>query len=81
MLSGKPAPRTRDRTPTFRFRSDAAGASFECALDRGKFKPCHSPFTTKKLTFGPHFVSVRALAAGSADASPAKFSFRVVRVR
>jgi hypothetical protein len=78
ILGAKPAARTRDRTPIFRFRADAAGASFECAVDRGRFKACRSPFTTRKLTFGPHTVSVRARAGGRADPSPLKFSFRVL---
>jgi hypothetical protein len=81
ILGGKPAARTRDRTPTFRFRSDAPGAGFECALDRGPFKPCRSPFTTKKLSFGPHTLSVRAVAGGAPDRTPARFAFRVVKGR
>jgi hypothetical protein len=81
VLAAKAAARTHDRTPTFRFRADVAGASFECAVDRGRFKACRSPFTTKKLTLGPHTVSVRALAGGRADPSPLKFSFRVLRGR
>jgi hypothetical protein len=79
VLSAKPAAKTRDRTPTFRFRSDSAGASFECALDRTPFKPCRSPFTTKSLKLGRHTVSVRAVRDGSADASPAKFAFKIVQ--
>jgi hypothetical protein len=81
ILSGKPAARTRDRTPTFRFRSDNPRATFECAVDRGAFKPCRSPFTTKKLTFGRHTVSVRALAGGASDGTPAKFAFKVAKGR
>lgn len=79
LLSGKPAAKTSDRTPTFRFRSDSVGASFECAVDRTPFKPCRSPFTTKSLKPGRHTVSVRAVQGGSADASPAKFGFKVVQ--
>ncbi len=76
-LSGKPAPRTRDRTPSFRFSSDVAGAAFECAVDGGSYKLCRSPFTTKSLKPGRHSVSVRAKVSGLVDASPARFSFRV----
>jgi hypothetical protein len=78
VLSGKPAAKTRDRTPTFRFRSDAAGAQFQCAVDRQAFKPCRSPFTTKALKPGPHTFSVRAVSAGVADGSPGRFVFKVV---
>ncbi len=77
-LSGKPAARTRDRTPTFRFRSNVAGVSFQCAVDKQAFKTCHSPFTTRPLSFGRHMVSVRAVLAGVADPTPGRFSFRVV---
>jgi hypothetical protein len=78
LLAGKPGAKTRDRTPTFRFRSDIAGAKFQCALDRGPFKACRSPFTTKPLKPGPHRFSVRSVAAGTADATPASFKFRVL---
>jgi hypothetical protein len=69
----------RDRTPTFRFSSNRAGASFQCKLDRGRFVRCRSPYTTKVLSYGPHTLTVRAVAGGSADPSPAKLSFKVVK--
>ena len=81
LISLKPAAKTRDRTATFRFRSDGPGRSFECAVDRGPFKGCRSPFTTKRLGFGAHAFSVRAVFGGVADRSPSKFSFKVVRGR
>jgi hypothetical protein len=81
VLSAKPSAKTRDRTPSFRFRADSAGASFECAVDRQAFKPCRSPFTTKSLKLGRHTFSVRAVAGGVADRSAAKFGFKVVSGR
>lgn len=78
-LTAKPRAVTRDRTPTFRFRSSLAGSSFGCKVDRGAFRPCSSPFTTKALSFGAHTVQVRAVAGGSADPTPAKSSFRVAK--
>jgi hypothetical protein len=78
-ITGKPGAMTKDRTPTFRFRSSVAGSSFECKLDGGAFRPCSSPFTTKKLSFGAHAVEVRAVAGGSVDPSPAKSRFRVAK--
>lgn len=80
-LTARPAARTRDRTPSFRFKADAAGASFECAVDRQPFKPCRSPFTTKTLKPGTHAFAVRALAAGTADPSPARFGFKILAGR
>lgn len=78
-LRRKPAKRTRDRTPTFRFASDEPGSSFQCRLDRKPFKACRSPFTAKRLAPGPHAFLVRARdASGKLDASPAAYRFRVV---
>jgi hypothetical protein len=73
------APRTRDRTPTFRFGASTAGARFQCKVDRGPFKPCRSPFTTTPLSYGKHVFQVRAIASGRRDRSPAKLVFKVVR--
>jgi len=78
VLFRKPAAKSRDRTPTFRFRSQPAGATYQCALDRGPFKGCRSPFTTKPLKPGAHKFSVRAIAAGALDATPATFRFKVI---
>lgn len=78
-ITGKPGAITRDRTPTFRFRSNVARARYSCKLDRGGFKPCASPYTTKKLAFGKHAIKVRALAGGLADPTPARARFKIVR--
>jgi hypothetical protein len=79
-IAAKPAAKTADRTPTFRFRS-APGASFQCKLDKGPFKACRSPFTTPALAPGKHTLLVRAVVGGVPDPSPASFSFKVVRHR
>ena len=78
-LTAKPAAKTHDRTPTFRFSANSSGASFQCKLDGGLFRTCRSPLTTKKLGFGSHTLLVRAVAQGTADQTPAKFSFKVVK--
>jgi hypothetical protein len=78
-IIAKPAHRTRDRTPTFRFRSTAPGAGFECRLDGKPFRSCKSPLTTTPLAYGPHTLEVKAVAAGIADPTPAKFHFKVAR--
>jgi hypothetical protein len=78
----KPAKKSGDRTPTFRFSSDEADTRFECKLDRGKFKPCRSPFTTNRLRLGRHTFEVRARgSSGQADPSPAAYGFDVVKPR
>jgi len=78
LLGKKPGAATRDRTPTFRFRSDSAGARFQCAVDKGPFKSCRSPFTTSPLSFGRHTFAVRALLGPTADATPARVRFKVI---
>lgn len=81
-LKRKPAKKTHDRTATFRFTSSEPGSTFRCKLDRGLFKPCRSPFTTKQLTLGPHTFKVRARdESGKLDPSPASYSFKIVAKR
>jgi hypothetical protein len=69
---------TRDRRPTFRFTANRPRSKFLCKLDRGRFRRCHSPFTTHRLRPGRHVFRVRARAPGGAvDPSPATWRFRV----
>lgn len=78
-LRRKPPKRSRDRTPTFRFGADEAGAKFECRIDRRPFRACKSPHTAKPLSVGSHIFKVRARdTSGTADATPAAYSFRVL---
>jgi hypothetical protein len=78
-LRRKPRKRSHDRTPTFRFAADHADASFECAIDRRRFRDCRSPFTTKPLAPGRHRFRVRARdGSGPIDPSPASYSFVVL---
>lgn len=80
-LRRKPPRRTRDRTPTFRFTADEPGATFQCKLDGKPFRPCRSPFTTKRLSFSRHVFKVRARDdSGRLDPSPASYSFKVTRI-
>ena len=77
-LAGKPATKTHDRTPTFRFRSATPGAGFQCRLDRGPYRSCRSPFTAAPLSPGQHTFRVRAVSAGAHDSTPATLVFRVL---
>jgi hypothetical protein len=80
MLKRTPPRRTHDRTPSFRFKADESGVTFQCKLDGKAYKPCHSPFTTKKLSLGHHVFRVRARDdSGRLDPSPASYAFRIVR--
>lgn len=81
-LRGKPAKRTRDHTPTFRFGADELGARFQCKLDGRRYRSCRSPLTTKRLGLGLHTFRVRAVSSdGIADPTPASYRFTVVRSR
>jgi hypothetical protein len=81
-LKGKPHRRTRDRTPTFRFIADETGVTFQCKVDRRRFRACRSPFTTKRLSLGRHTFVVRARDdSGNLDPSPASYSFKVLAKR
>jgi hypothetical protein len=82
ILKRKPSHKTRDRTPTFRFAADESGSTFQCKLDGKPFRPCHSPFTTKKLSLGRHVFKVRARDdSGNLDPSPASYSLRIIAKR
>ena len=75
----KPRKVTRDRTPTFGFRSNRPRATFLCKVDRRRFRRCRSPFTLRRLSFGRHVFRVKARAGGRVDPTPATYRFRVVR--
>ena len=65
----------------FRFRADEQGAKFACKLDKGKWQACSSPKTIK-VKKGKHTFQVRATdKAGNVDSSPAKWVWRVKRVK
>lgn len=79
-LKRKPPRRTRDRTPTFRFLAGEPGATFQCKLDGKPFRPCRSPFTAKRLSFGRHVFRVRARDdSRGLDSSPVSYAFKVIR--
>jgi hypothetical protein len=62
---------------SFAFRSDTPGATFRCALDRGKLRPCRSP-VAYRLAAGRHHFSVQALGGGVSGPT-ATVAFTVVR--
>jgi hypothetical protein len=71
-------------TVSFRFSSDDPAASFECSLDRGKYRSCSSPqlYLVKATAgFKKHTFRVRAHnSAGTVDPSPASRTFKLERV-
>lgn len=78
-ITKAPKAKSTSTTAKFKFKSVPAGSSFECKLDKGKFKKCKSPKTYKKLKPGKHVFKVRAVnSAGVKDPSPAKRKFTVL---
>lgn len=80
-ITSRPANRTRQARPTFRFSSSEEGSSFECAFDEADFAPCsaaasHRPAVS--LADGKHTFRVRAVdQAGNADPTPVSATFTV----
>lgn len=65
----------------FRFRANEKGATFQCKLDRKRFRKCTSPHRMR-VRRGKHTFRVRAIdAAGNRDKSPAKARFNVRKPR
>lgn len=56
-----------------KFRSNEKGSTFQCRVDRKKFRRCRSPKVFKNLDDGKHKIRVRATdKAGNVDRTPAK---------
>jgi Right handed beta helix region len=69
----------KGHTAKFKFVSSEVNSSFQCRLDKKKFKPCRSPKKYKRLKPGKHVFEVRAIdAAGNKDKTPATRKFRVL---
>jgi hypothetical protein len=80
-LRGRPAKKTRDRTPTFHFTSSVPGSSFQCRVDRRALRRCKSPLTLGQLAFGHHTFKVRAIAPDGLASPFATYEFVVRRGR
>lgn len=62
------------------FRSDQAGAKFQCRVDKKKFRKCKSPLVLKNVKPGNHVVRIKATKSGKTG--PVKLvKFKVVRRR
>lgn len=79
-ITKKPKRKSSKRTARFKFKSSEAGSTFECKLDREKWRRCKSPKKVRRLKRGTHKFKVRATdASGNTDPTPAKHRFKVVR--
>jgi hypothetical protein len=76
-ITKKPANPSTEKTATFEFTANLAGATFECALDGAAFETCTSPKTYQNLSQASHSFKVRARAGSVVDSSPASFTWRV----
>jgi Invasin, domain 3 len=74
-ITGKPAKRGRDRTPTFRFSSSDLAATFQCKLDDHAYRVCSSPATLSRLTPGAHRFAVKPIDASGQVGAAASFGF------
>ncbi|HYP54800.1 MAG TPA: S8 family serine peptidase [Solirubrobacterales bacterium] len=71
--------RGRTARVVFRFRSDEAGVSFLCRVDRAPFRPCGARLV-RRFRLGRHVLRVVAMdAGGNVDPTAAVFRFRVAR--
>jgi hypothetical protein len=68
-----------DRTPTFYFTSNLAGARFECATASSGWYSCANPNSTPRVSCGSHNFVVRAInpTSGAVDPTPAKKSYTI----
>jgi hypothetical protein len=82
-ITSGPSGTTKDRTPTFKFKSSENNSTFECRYDSGTFRACSgngSDTPATALSLGTHTFHVRAIdAAKNADPTPAQRIFTVVR--
>jgi Ca2+-binding RTX toxin-like protein len=70
-ITSAPPVLTNSADATIEFVSNVPGATFECSLDGAPFSACTSPRTLSGLSDGAHELSVRAVADGLTDPTPA----------
>jgi hypothetical protein len=77
-----PGSKTRRHKAVFRFTDtgeDPLATSFQCKVNHGKWKPCHSPFKLRHLRFRRYVLRVRGTdEIGNAETKPVKRSFKVI---
>jgi hypothetical protein len=79
ILSGPAAAIPLGAGVVFSFDSNRRRSRFQCRLDGGRWKSCHSPLRLAGVGLGNHAFRVRARAAGRpTDPSPATRAFEVV---
>src|SRR5207237_642134 len=76
-LTGHPSDLETTGAATFSFSSPDAGSTFECALDSAAFTACTSPKSYSGLADTVHTFQVRAIAASTPDATPARWVWSI----
>ncbi|HYG97444.1 MAG TPA: choice-of-anchor Q domain-containing protein [Solirubrobacterales bacterium] len=80
IVSG-PARVTFKRLAKFRFASTEAQSSFQCKVDKGRWRGCRNPFKRKVGAGRKHVFKVRAIDRfGNVDPTPARFGWRVEKI-
>jgi hypothetical protein len=77
-ITKAPKAKSTSTTAKFKFKANEAGSTFQCKLDKGKFKNCRSPKTYKKLKPGKHIFKVRATDKAGNVSKPAKRKFTIL---
>jgi hypothetical protein len=73
-----PKSKSASTTAKFKFKANEAGSTFQCKLDKGKFKSCKSPKTYKKLKPGKHVFKVRATDKAGNVGKPTTKKFTIL---
>jgi glucose/arabinose dehydrogenase len=76
-IRSHPPKSTHSGTARFSFVSSETGDRFECKLDRGRLRACHSPQAYRRIKPGSHTFTVVAIGPGG-QSRPAKFSWKVL---
>ncbi len=77
-----PGSKTRRHKAVFRFADtseEPEGTTFNCRVNHGKWKPCHSPLKLRHLGFRHYVLRVSGMdATGNVAVKPAKRGFKVI---
>ena len=77
VVKGLKAPKkTKAKKVKVKFRSNEAGSTFKCKLNKGKAKKCKSPWKTPNLKKGANTVTVVAIDRAGNFSKPAKVKIR-----
>lgn len=78
-FTSKPSKSTKSNRAIFRFVSSVGSTTFECKVDKAAWATCKSPLKLKKLKPGKHTLKVKGDRLGTAEKSPASFTWTVTK--